>query len=318
MNSSTATHASSKLLFLAFAAVYIIWGSTYFAILVGIETIPPLILAGARHLGAGLILYPVVRAKTGMQPHAAQWRTAIVSGVLLMLGGNGGVCWSEQRVPSGVAALLVATVCLWLVILEWLRPGGSRPGPRVIAGVLLGFAGLALLVGPAQLGGAKRVDLIGAAVLVAASFSWACGSLYSRHGALPASPFLGVAMQSLAGGAALWILAAFLGEWRAFHFSAVSLRSGVALVYLIVFGSGLGFTAYLYLLKNSTPSRVGTYALANPVVALFLGWALAGESVTLRTGLASLVILTAVLLVITAPHGGRAHAEDAIPAPGEA
>lgn len=305
-------------LFLAFAAIYLVWGSTYLAIRVGIETIPPLFLAGSRHMITGLILYPVFRWKTGIRPTAAQWRTAGVTGLLLLLTGNGGVCWAEQTVPSGVAALLIATVSLWLVIVEWVRPGGTRPGLRVAGGLLMGFAGLALLVGPAHLGGSERVNLVGAAVLVFASLSWACGSLYSKHGALPASPFLGVGMQSLVGGASLWIFGFLIGEGRALHVSAISLRSGVALAYLIAFGSGVGFTAYLYLLKNSTPSRVGTYAFVNPVVALFLGWALAAEVVTLRTWLASAVILTAVLLVITAPHGGQTPAEEVIPVPGEA
>jgi drug/metabolite transporter (DMT)-like permease len=306
------------LLLVAFAAVYIVWGSTYLAIRVGIETIPPFLLAGSRHLVTGLILYPILRWKTGIRPTAAQWRTAGITGLLLLLTGNGGVCWAEQTVPSGIAALLIATVSLWLVIVEWARPGGTRPGPRVVAGLLMGFAGLALLVGPAHLGGSERVNLAGAGVLVFASFCWACGSIYSKHGSLPASPFLGVAMQSLVGGAALWVFGLLIGEGRALHPSAISQRSIVALGYLIVFGSGIGFTAYLYMLKNSTPSRIGTYAFVNPVVALFLGWVVAGEAVTLRTWLASAVILTAVLLVITAPHAGQTPAEEVIPAPGEA
>lgn len=309
---------ASAMFLAAFAAVYLVWGSTYFAIRVGIETFPPLLLAGSRHLLTGLIIYPLLRWKTGIRPTATQWRTAAVTGLLLLFGGNGGVCWAEQTVPSGVAALLVATVSLWLVIVEWVRPGGSRPGPRVVAGLFMGFAGLVLLIGPAQLGGSKRVDLVGAGILVFASFSWACGSLYSKHGSLPASPFLGVAMQSLVGGAALWIAGLFIGEGHALHLRGVSLRSGLALVYLIAFGSGIGFTAYLYLLKRTTPSRIGTYAFVNPVVALFLGWAFAGEAVTLRTWLAAAVILTAVILVITAPHSDPDRAGDVIPAPGEA
>ena len=306
------------LLFAAFAAVYLIWGSTYFAIRVGLETFPPLLLAGTRHLLTGLVLYPVLRWKTGIRPTAAQWRSAALTGCLLLFVGNGGVCWAEQTVPSGITALLVATVSLWLVLVEWLRPGGTRPGARVVAGLVMGFAGLALLVGPAHLGGSERVHLGGAAILVLASLSWACGSLYSKHSAHPASPFLGVAMQSLSGGAALWIAGLLLGESRALHLAGISLRSGVALGYLTVFGSGIGFTAYLYLLKKTTPSRVGTYAFVNPVVALLLGWAFAGEAVTLRTWLAAAVILTAVILVISAPHKDQVHADDAIPAPGEA
>lgn len=308
----------TSLVLTAFAVVYVIWGSTYLAMRVGIESFPPLLLAGSRHLMTGLILYPLLRWKTRERPTLAQWRTAIVTGCLLLLIGNGGVCVAELTVPSGVAALLVATVSLWMVLVDWLRPGGTRPLPRVAAGIVLGFGGLALLVGPANLGGSKRIDPTGAGILVVASLAWACGSLYSKHGSLPNSPMLGVAMQGLAGGTALWIAGFFTGEVRALHLATISLRSWVALGYLMIFGSVIGFTSYLYILKNSTAARVGTYAFVNPVVALFLGWLLVGEAITLRTVMAAAVILTAVLLVITAPHKDPAHADDALPVPGEA
>jgi drug/metabolite transporter (DMT)-like permease len=218
-------------------------------------------------------------------------------------------------VPSGIAALLVATVSLWLVIVDWLRPGGVKPVPRVAMGLLIGFAGLALLVGPAHLGGSERVDPRGAAVLVVASLAWACGSLYSKHGGMPSSPMLGVAMQSFAGGMILLIAGLLAGEFHALHFGAISLRSWLALAYLIVFGSGIGFSAYIYILHKSTAARVATYAFVNPVVALFLGWLVVGESITLRTVIAAAVILTAVILVITAPH--PAPVTDPVPAPDE-
>jgi drug/metabolite transporter (DMT)-like permease len=179
---------------------------------------------------------------------------------------------------------------------------------------------LGLLVGPAHFGDSGRIDPKGSAILVVASLAWAFGSLYAKHGQLPASPLLGVAMQSLAGGIALLIGGLFTGELASLHLSSVSLRSCLAIGYLIVFGSGLGFTAYLYLLKNTAAARVGTYALVNPVVALFLGWLIVGEPITLRTASAATVILTAVLLVITAPHP-HSHAEPAkisLPEAGEA
>jgi drug/metabolite transporter (DMT)-like permease len=165
---------------------------------------------------------------------------------------------------------------------------------------------MALLVGPANLGGARRIDLVGTGVLVMASFVWACASLWSKQRAVPASPLLVVAMQSLAGGAALWIAAIFSGELRALHFAAISGRSWMALIYLVVFGSGMGFTAYLYILKHSTAPKVATYAFVNPVVALLLGWMLAGETITARTAIAAAVILTAVVLVITTPRAEAA------------
>lgn len=308
----------SGLVILAFAAVYILWGSTYLAVRVGIESFPPLLLAGTRHLSVGIILLPLLLWKTKIIPTAQQWKTAAITGCLLLFLGNGSVCWAEQTVPSGVSALLVATVCLWMVLIDWLRPGGHRPSARIIAGVILGFAGLLFLVGPWRLAGSSRIDPFGAGILVLASFSWACGSLYSKHGSLPSSPMLGVAMQSFCGGIALWIAGLVSGEVARFHPSAVSIRSWLAVSYLAVFGSAIGFTAYIYILKKSTATRVGTYALVNPVVALLLGWFFAGEEFTLRTFMAALVILTAVLLVITAPHRDPAHDIDAVPAPGEA
>jgi len=308
----------TTLVLIAFAAVYLVWGSTYLAIRIGIESFPPLLLAGFRHLCAGLILYPVLRWRTGIRPTAGHWKAAIVTGFLLLFVGNGGVSWAEQTVPSGVAALLVATVSLWLVILDWLRPGGIRPVARVVVGILLGFCGLVLLVGPAHLGGSGRVDPGGAGILVIASLGWAIGSLYSKHGGMPSSPLLSVAMQGLAGGVVLILVGLFTGEFRALHFAAITMRSWLALGYLIVFGSGIGFTAYIYILQKSTAARVGTYAFVNPVVALFLGWLIAGEAISLRTVLAAGVILTAVILVITAPHPAPAPVKERLPVAGEA
>ena len=299
---------TTALVVAAFGAVYVVWGSTYLAIRIGVESLPPMMLAGLRHFTVGILLYPVLRWRTGVRPTATHWRTAGITGLLLLALGNGGVSWAEQTVPSGVTALLVATVSLWLVIVDWLRPGGVRPVPKVILGLLLGFGGMVLLVGPAHLGNSGRVDPVGASVLVFASFAWACGSLYSKHGSLPSPPMLAVAMQSLAGGAVLLFVGFLKGEFHSFHIAAVSSRSWTALAYLIVFGSGIGFSAYIYILQKSTAARVATYAFVNPVVALFLGWLIAGEVITLRTIVAAAVILTAVILVITAPHRARVRA----------
>ena len=309
----------STLVIIAFGLVYVVWGSTYLAIRVGIESFPPLLLAGSRHLLTGSILYPILRWKTGVRPTAAHWRMSFITGFLLLFLGNGGVCLAERTVPSGVTALLVATVSLWMVLVDWLRPGGTRPGPRVVAGLLLGFGGLALLVGPKNLGGSGRLDPFGVGILVIASLAWASGSVYSKHaGGLSGSPLLGVAMQSLAGGVCLWIAGIVSGEVGALHLRAVSVRSWAAMAYLIVFGSMVGFTAYIYILKKSTATRVATYAFVNPVVALFLGWLLIGESITVRTVIAAAVILTAVLLVITAPHAAPLQAKRPVIEPAEA
>ena len=310
---------TSTLVLIAFAVVYVVWGSTYLAIRIGIESFPPLLLAGTRHLVTGLILYPILRWKTGVRPTASHWRISFLTGFLLLFVGNGGVCIAERTVPSGIAALLVATVSLWMVLIDWLRPGGTRPVPRVIVGVILGFGGLALLVGPKNLGGAGRVDPLGVGLLLLASLSWATGSVYSKHaGGLSGSPLLGAAMQSLSGGIVLWVAGFFSGEVRDFHLAQITLRSWLAIGYLVAFGSMIGFTAYIYILKKSTATRVATYAFVNPVVALFLGWLLVGEAINLRTVLAATVILTAVVLVITAPHPRRAAARSQVPATAEA
>src|ERR1700756_4640919 len=315
---SHASAAPRTMLLVAFAAVYILWGSTYFFIRIGVETIPPFVLAGIRHIAIGIIFYSHFCYQSEEKPAPAQWRTTIITGLLLLLCGNGALPWAETRVPSGIASLLVATVSLWMVILDWVRPGGVRPGPRVLIGFVLGFAGIALLVGPSHLGGSERVNPLGAVVLILGSLAWAAGSIYSRHHPVPHSPLLGVAMQSLAGGAGLWIVAAASGELQQFHPAQVTLRSWLAVLYLFSFGSALGFSAYIYILKHSTASRVATYAFVNPVVALFLGWSLGGEQITLRTLIASGTILAAVLLVILAPQKPAVPPEEIVPCPGEA
>lgn len=302
----------------AFAAVYVLWGSTFLAIRFAVATLPPFLMAGTRHLVAGLVLYPLACLRGRERPTRANWMAAALVGALLLAGGNGGVSWAEQSVPSGVAALLVATVSLWMVLIEWLRPGGTRPGGRVILGLVLGFAGLAFLMGPSELAGAGRVDPRGATVLVLAALSWATGSVFSRRLALPRTPLLGTAMQCLAGGALLILVGLLTGQGGNLDWAAVSLRSVLALVYLIVFGSLLGFSAYTWLLAHAPPARVATYAYVNPVVAMLLGWAWANEQPTLRTLVAAAVIVGGVVLVITARHEATARAAGAELVPGEA
>lgn len=304
-------------LFAAFAIVYLAWGATFLAVRFGIESFPPLVLAGLRHFTAGLILYPLARLRSRQKPTPANWRAAAMVGVLLLLFGNGTVCWSEQLLPSGITALIVGTVSLWMVLIEWVRPGGTRPTPRIFVGLILGFIGLGFLVGPAHIGGSGRVSPLGTTVLVLGSLCWAAGSVFSRHIQLPRSPLLGAGMQSLVGGALLLLVSIFSGEAASFDMHRVSSRSMAALAYLIIFGSLIGFSAYTFLLRVAPPGRVGTYAYVNPVVAMFLGWLFAGESLTLRTVLAGAIILTAVILVITASQRDATGAQ-AIPASGEA
>ena len=301
--STDSTLAPSRFALLtAFAIVYVIWGSTFLAILFAIETLPPFLMASARFLVAGSLLYAWSRFVSGAAaPSPANWRATAVVGALLLLGGNGLLVWSEQRIPSGVAALLVGTVPCFMVLIEWLRPGGSRPTGLVIAGLCLGLLGLAWLIGPDALLGGGRADLIGAVVVVLGSFSWAVGSIYSRHAATPPSPFLSTAMQMIGGGVALLLLSLLLGEPWAFDAGAVSLRSLLGLGYLMLFGSIVAFSAYIWLLRVSTPARVSTYAYVNPVIAVLLGWALAGEALTTRMIIAATVIVSGVALITLAP-----------------
>ncbi len=293
-------HPSTVQLVAAFAAVYILWGSTFLTIKFAIASIPPFLMAGTRHLLAGLVLYPLARLRGARRPTPANWSAAALMGVLLLVIGNGGVSWAEQIVPSGVTALLVASVSLWMVIIEWLRPDGVRPTSRVAIGLVLGFLGLVFLMGPSKLAGGGRVDPLGATLLICASLSWATGSVFSKRLRLPSSLLLGTAMQCLSGGAVLILLGLLTGQSARLHWQAVTLRSALSLGYLVVFGSLLGFSAYTWLLAHAPPARVATYAYINPIIAMFLGWALAGEQITLRTLLAAAVIVAAVVLVITA------------------
>jgi drug/metabolite transporter (DMT)-like permease len=288
----------------AFAAIYLIWGSTYLGIAIAIQTTPPFVMAGVRFIIAGLVLYAWMRLRGAQRPTRANWIAATIVGGLLLLGGNGAVVWAEQRVPSGIAALLVATLPVWLVLLDWARPKGTRPSGLVLGGLALGLVGVGALVGPASLMGGSRIDVLGALVLMGGSISWAAGSLYSKQAALPASSALGMAMQMLAGGALLLLAGTVAGEWSAVDIGAISPASAGAILYLIVFGSLIGFTAYMWLLRVAPPARVATYAYVNPVVAVFLGWLVLGEPISARTVLAAAIIVGAVALIVSARSGG--------------
>jgi len=281
----------------AFASIYIIWGSTYLAIRYALESLPPLLMAGARHTLAGALLYAVLRATGTACPQRIHWRSAAIIGALLLLIGNGGVCWAEQTVPSGLAALLVTTVPIWMVLLNWFRREGVRPGIMEIGGVVLGLLGVIILIGSENLAGGAPMNRMGAIVLIAASLSWAIGSIYSRHAPLPKSPLMVTAMQMLCGGVLLLLSGAVSGEGARLELENMSLRSLLALGYLTVFGSLVAFSAYVWLLRVSTPAKVSTYAFVNPVVAVALGFVFAGEPLTPRTMVAAAVIVTAVVLI---------------------
>ncbi|MGB4675250.1 MAG: EamA family transporter, partial [Aggregatilineales bacterium] len=217
--------------------------------------------------------------------------------------------WGEQHIASGLAALLVATVPIWIAALDWLRPGGTRPDGPVIAGLLLGFVGILLLVGPGNLGGGEGNYTLGTLAVLGAAFSWALGSLYSKRAPLPGDALQGIGMEMLAGGVWLWLAGTLAGEWGQLNLGAISLRSGLALAYLTLFGSLVGFTAYVWLLRVVSPARAATYAYVNPVVAVFLGWALAGEELTPLTLVAAAVIIAGVVITTTYRAQPRVAAE---------
>ena len=277
-------------------------------------------MGGVRFRLAGGALYRWMRFRGAGKPRLVEWRSAAIVGGFLILGGNGGVVWAEQFVPSGMAALLVAILPFWMVLLDWIRPNGVRPGAGVIAGLILGLAGLVILIGPSALNPTAASDeaarngegvvLIGAVVLILASLSWALGSIYSRHAPLPKSAFVATGMEMFAGGALMLLLALLRGDHMQFDPADVSARSMIAFVYLTTVGSLVGFTAYIWLLKVEPASRVSTYAYVNPVVAVFLGWALAGEALSLRTAIAAAIIIGAVALITTSRSSSPAPARE--------
>src|SRR5262245_9141125 len=289
--------ASLPAIWSALIVVYLIWGSTYLAIRYAVETTPPFLMAAVRFLISGGFLYTLRRCKGDPRPEAVEWRSAAIIGIFLLVGGNGGVAWAEQFVTSSLAALLVATVPLWMVLIDTFRPAGERPGLAAVVGILIDFVGVVLLIGSAA-GGADAANLPGAAALLFASLSWATGSIYGKSARLPASQLLGTGMQMLAGGVALMLLAIVRGEWSGFEMAAVSPRSALALAYLTVIGSS-AFVAYVWLLRVAPIPLVATYAYVNPLVAVLLGYFLAQESMTVHTLLAAGLIIGSVVLVST-------------------
>jgi drug/metabolite transporter (DMT)-like permease len=281
----------------AFAAVYIVWGSTYLAIRYAVETMPPFLMAGARFLISGAILYLWARKRSSPPPTASQWRDATIAGVLMLCFGNGAVAWAEQKVPSGLAALLVAVVPLWMVLVDWVRPNGVRPRAVVLLGVLVGFVGMIMLVRGGDDRAAGSADMTAAIILAGASLAWACGSVFNQHGDRPQSAAMSTGIQMLGGGVGLVLAGLVGGELGRVHVSHISAASWTGWLYLVTFGSLVGFTAYIYLLQAVSPAKASTYAYVNPLVAVFLGWTIAGEAVTLRTLAAAVVILAGVAMI---------------------
>ncbi len=283
-------------LFASFAAIYIIWGSTYLGIRYAVGSIPPFLMAGSRSVVAGLLLFAFARRGQPV-PNLLQWRNALIAGGLMLTVGNGGVTWAELVIPSGVTALLVALVPLWMVVVEWLRPKGIRPRPLVIAGLIVGFIGVAFLARGKTNGGSAAYGW-GVAVLMISSMGWAIGSIFSRHASKPASLLVSVAMQMIAGGGLLLLLAVVRNEPAQFSFAQITPASASAWLYLTTFGSLVGFTAYGWLLQVSTPAKVSTSAYVNPFIAVLLGCTVGHEPFSSELVVAGGLIIIAVALIV--------------------
>ncbi len=279
---------------IAYLVVCVFWGSTYLAIKIGVTELPPFLFAGLRFLVAGLVLLALARALGDPLPRRSDWRTLTIVGLLLLAGGNAFVVWSEQYIGSGIASIFVVTVAMWTALFDAVIPGGSSElNWRIIAGLLLGFAGTLLLVGasPAEI---LAADKRGPIALSLASASWALGSVYAKRHPTQASPYMGAAFQMIVGGSAVALVGTLLGEWPAWHLSS---RGIGAIAYLVVFGSVLGYSAYSYALRHASATIVGTYAYVNPVIAVLLGWLLLHEPVGARTFVAMGMILGAVIWI---------------------
>ncbi len=283
----------------AFAALYLIWGSTYLGILFAIQSIPPFLMAGARFLLAGLVMFAIARTQGPLRSTWAEWRTSLIVGACLLLGGNGGVTLSEKFIESGLASLIVATVPIYITLLGWLSGMTPRPAPIVWVGLAGGFLGVAILLGPALRFSDSGRPAIGMSILLLSSFIWSAGSLYSRTVKHAASPFLGAAQQMFCGGLLLMLVGSFVGEPRNFHPGNITALSLGAFAYLVLIGAIVGYTAYFWLLRHCDPAKVATYAYVNPIVAVLLGALFAHETVTLRTLLAAALIIGSVALIIT-------------------
>ena len=306
MNASSSRAVSPTSVWVGMGIIYIVWGSTYLGMHFAIQTMPPFLMAAARFLISGAILYAWRRLSGDPAPTRLQWRSAGIIGILLLVGGNGGVVWAEQTVPSGVAALLVGSTPLWMVLIDEVlrrvaphhRPNHARPGWISSIGILIGFAGIALLISPTEFTGlGDHVDFVGGLVVLLAALLWSAGSLYSRTAVLPESALMGPAMEMLVGGTGLIALGTISGEWSRVNLGAISTESWLGLGYLILFGSLVGYATYTWLLRSVPTTLVSTYAYVNPMVAILVGNLLAQEPLTPRVLLAALVILGSVVLI---------------------
>ena len=281
----------------AFAIVYTVWGSSYLGIHFAIQTLPPFLMTALRFLVSGALLIGWAKLRGAAWPTLRQWRSAALVGTLLFVVNNGGIVWAEGHgIPTGVAAVLIATLPMWMVLLTWLKPGGTYPGHPVIAGLVIGFIGIIVLVNPDR----TSLNLVGVVVILVAAFAWAYGSLYAKSAPLPESATFSTGAQLVCGGVIQLVLSILTGELPRFDPAQVSLVSWAAMIYLGIVSSIIAYSAFVWLMKVSAPARVSTYAYVNPVIAVFLGWQLAGEQITLRTIIGTVIIIAAVIMITVA------------------
>jgi drug/metabolite transporter (DMT)-like permease len=298
----TATRPPSWKILLAFAIIYFVWGSTFLAIRVGVNEVPPFLLAGIRFFVSGIVLYGWMRFKGAPSPSRPEWAAAMLLGALIFLVDYGCLFWAEQRIPSGIAAVVLATIPVFITLLEIIFLRTQRLTVRLGLALLAGLCGVAVLTIPSFSFGEVPINRAGALALLVAAFTWSVATILTRRLTLPASKPMSAAAQMLTGGAQLFVLAALSGEFAGFHLQAVSAKAWFALLYLIVAGSIVGFTAYVWLLHHESPTKVGTYAYVNPVVAVALGYFVGGESVGPRTLLGALLVLISVIAITTIPR----------------
>jgi drug/metabolite transporter (DMT)-like permease len=293
-------------IWLALIALYIVWGSTYLGIKIAIETIPPFFHAAVRFFVSGLILVIWQVAAGNSLPTRKQWISTAIIGTLLLLGGNGLVSWAEQFIPSGIAALIIGSVPLFLVIAEAIRPHGVKPNWFTILGLLIGFVGIFILVGPAEISGSnERLDSFGVIAVLSACVLWAAGSVYSKSADLPRSSLMTTGAQMLMGSLSLLIVSLLTGELNGWQVSEVSSRSLYGLAYLITLGSLVGFGSYVWLLQNAPISLVATYAYVNPIVAVLLGNWLGNEPLEPRIWIATVIIIGSVMFINNSRPGAK-------------
>jgi drug/metabolite transporter (DMT)-like permease len=305
---------NSTRIILAFAAVYVLWGSTYLFIKYAIETIPPFLLGASRFVASGGILYALARWRGAPKPTAAELRLAAITGVLMLGFGNGGVMMAEKTVPSGIVALIVSCVPILVVLIDWLRPRGTRPRKSMFAGLALGLIGMVILIGPKAIIGEGNIDEFGTAILLVGSLTWSFGTLLTRWSTRPGSPLVFASLQMLAAAVAMSIMSLISGDWRQFSWSGLTGLSVFSFWYLVIAGSIVGYTAYVYLLGVVSAAKASTYAYVNPIIAIVLGWLFANEPLGVRTVVASAVILAGVA-IITASQSSAKAATDERPLP---